>query len=112
MDEVRISYRLKESAACLVLGDQDLGYQMQKLLKATGSEAPESVPSLELNPSHPLVQRLEGEINEEKFDSLAVLLLEEAIIAEGRQLDEPAAFVKRLNQLLINSGDADTQDVD
>lgn len=112
VDEVRISYRLKESAACLVLGDQDLGYQMQKLLKATGSEAPESVPSLELNPSHPLVQRLEGEINEEKFDSLAVLLLEEAIIAEGRQLDEPAAFVKRLNQLLINSGDADTQDVD
>ena len=112
VDEVRISYRLKESAACLVLGDQDLGYQMQKLLKATGSEAPESVPSLELNPSHPLVQRLEEEINEEKFDSLAVLLLEEAIIAEGRQLDEPAAFVKRLNQLLINSGDADTQDVD
>ena len=49
---------------------------------------------------------------EEKFDSLAVLLLEEAIIAEGRQLDEPAAFVKRLNRLLINSGDADTQDVD
>ena len=85
---------------------------MQKLLKATGSEAPESVPSLELNPLHPLVQRLERETDEEGFDSLAVLLLEEAIIAEGRQLEKPAAFVKRLNQLLINSDDADTQDVD
>ena len=110
VNEVRMSARLKESAACLVLGDQDLGYQMRELLKATGTETPENVPSLEFNPLHPLVQRLERETDEGKFESLALVLWEQAILAEGRQLEEPAAFVRRLNQLLLDSGGVELQD--
>lgn len=109
--EVRMSTRLKESAACLVLGDEDLGHQMRELLKATGAEAPESAPTLELNPDHPLIRRLESEPEDERFDNLALVLLEQATLAEGRQLNEPAAFVRRVNELLVGA-QTSTQDGD
>ncbi len=104
VDEVRPSKRLKESAACIVLSDQDIGFQMREMLKAAGHEVPESLPSLELNFEHPLVRRLEAETDEQAFERLAAIVLDEAILADGRQLDDPAAFVKRLNSLLLDLG--------
>ena len=99
--EVRIGARLKQSAACLVLGEHDLGYQMRELLAASGHETPPSVPDLELNLAHPLVQRLEREGDGVRFERLSLLVFEQAVLSEGRQLDDPAAFVARLNELLV-----------
>ena len=104
VDEVRVGGRLRESAACLVLKEHDLGYQMRELLQAAGHEPPPSIPSLELNPEHALVRRLEHESDEGRFERLSLLLFEQAVLAEGRQLEDPAAFVKRLNELLTELG--------
>jgi molecular chaperone HtpG len=101
VDEVRFSRRLSESAACLVIGEQDIGHRMRELLKAAGHQAPAALPSLELNPAHALVKRLGREQDESRFGRLAELLLDQATLAEGRPLEDPAAFVKRLNGLLI-----------
>jgi molecular chaperone HtpG len=106
VDEVRVGGRLRQSAACLVLNEHDLGYQMRELLLAAGHEAPATVPSLELNPDHPLVQRLDRETDAGRFERLALLLFEQAVLAEGRQLEDPAAFVARLNELLAELGTA------
>ena len=106
VDEVRVGGRLRESAACLVLNEHDLGYQMRELLAAAGHKPPPSIPSLELNPEHALVRRLEHETDDGRFERLALLLFEQAVLAEGRQLDDPAAFVKRLNELLTELGPA------
>jgi molecular chaperone HtpG len=92
VDEVRAGNRLRKSAACLVLGEHDLGYQMRELLKAAG----------ELNLDHALVRRLEREGDSARFERLALLLFEQAVLAEGRPLDDPAAFVGRLNELLAD----------
>jgi molecular chaperone HtpG len=104
--EVRFSKRLKESAACIVLNEQDLGFQMRELLKATGQEAPPSQPNLEINAGHPLIERLEREQDDAKFDRLAGVILDQATLAEGRQLEDPAGFVKQLNALLVELGEA------
>jgi molecular chaperone HtpG len=104
VDEVRVGGRLRKSAACLVLNEHELGYQMRELLAAAGHEAPKSVPSLELNPEHPLVQRLDRESDDGRFERLSLLLFEQAVLAEGRQLEDPAAFVARLNELLVDLG--------
>jgi molecular chaperone HtpG len=108
VDEVRVGGRLRESAACLVLKEHDLGYQMRELLQAAGHAPPPSIPSLELNPEHSLVRRLEREGDEGRFERLSLLLFEQAVLAEGRQLDDPAAFVKRLNELLTELGPQST----
>jgi molecular chaperone HtpG len=100
VDEVRVGGRLRQSAACLVLSEHDLGYQMRELLVAAGHAAPMAVPSLELNLDHALVRRLDRETDAARFDRLALLLFEQAVLAEGRQLEDPAAFVARLNELL------------
>lgn len=104
VDEVRFSDRLTESAACLVMGDDDIGPQMRELLKAAGHEAPEAAPSLELNASHPLIKRLQAERDDGRFERLSLLIFEQAALAEGRPLEDPAAFVKRLNDLLVELG--------
>ena len=106
VDEVRMTERLKESAACLVLSENDLGFQMRELLKAAGQEVPTTAPSLELNPSHPLIGRLEQEADDESFENLSWLLLEEATLVEGQPLEDPAVFVRRLNALLLSDTDA------
>jgi molecular chaperone HtpG len=103
--EVRASRRLKESAACIVLDDDDVGHQMRELLKAAGHDTPPSVPNLEVNLSHPLVKRLAAEGDDGRFDRLASLTLDQAILAEGRQLEDPASFVKRLNEILSEFAD-------
>jgi len=104
VDEVRVGGRLRQSAACLVLKEHDLGYQMRELLAAAGHKAPAAIPSLELNPEHPLVRRLDAETDPGRFERLALLLFEQAVLAEGRQLEDPAAFVARLNELLTDLG--------
>jgi molecular chaperone HtpG len=104
VDEVRVGGRLRQSAACLVLNEHDLGYQMRELLEAAGHKAPAAIPSLELNPDHALVRRLDAETDPARFERLALLLFEQAVLAEGRQLDDPAAFVARLNELLTDLG--------
>ncbi len=101
VEEVRVSNRLVSSPACLVIAEDDMGAQMRNLLAATGQAVPETTPSLELNPTHPLIQRLDAEADEDRFSELCHVLLDQARLAEGAQLPDPAAFVTRLNRLLL-----------
>ena len=97
--DVRVTHRLTDSPSCLVADEYDLGGNLQRILKAAGQQAPASKPILEVNPQHPAVQRLKYE--ETRFDDWANLLLEQAILAEGGALDDPAGFVKRINDLML-----------
>jgi molecular chaperone HtpG len=99
--EVRVTHRLTDSPACLVAGEHDLSGNMARILKAAGQNAPESKPILELNPTHKLVKRLENEAEEVKFNDLAHLVFDQALLAEGGQLNDPASFVRRMNSLLV-----------
>ena len=101
VEAVHASSRLTESPACLVVGEHDMGAQMRRLMEMTGQSAPESLPILEINLGHPLVQRLEAEAEDGRFADLSGLLLDQASLAEGRRLEDPAGFVKRLNRLLL-----------
>jgi molecular chaperone HtpG len=103
VEEVKPSRRLRESAACIVLGEQDLGYQMKEMLKAVGQAPPETKPNLEVNLEHPLLERLAAEGDKTRFESLANLVYDQAVLAEGRQLDDPARFVRSLNELLFET---------
>ncbi len=98
--DVRVTLRLTDSPACLVYDENDMSGHLQRLLKQAGQAAPESKPILELNPEHSLVQRLK--IESEQFDSWAHVLFDQALLAEGGQLADPAAFVRRLNLLLLS----------
>jgi len=98
--DVRVTHRLTDSPACLVAGEHDLSGNLARMLKAAGQKAPESKPILELNPEHNLVKRMEAEKEEAKFKDLAHLLFDQALLAEGGQLDDPASFVKRMNKLI------------
>jgi molecular chaperone HtpG len=97
--DVRVTMRLTESPACLVADENDIGGNLARILRAAGQKAPESPPILEINPSHPIVLRLKGE--EARFGDWAALLFEQALLAEGGELEDPAGFVKRLNGLLL-----------
>ena len=99
--EVRTSTRLTESPSCLVLGEHDLRTTMRRVLAAAGQKAPDSKPVLELNVTHPIVKYLDGEKDAEQFGQLAELLYDQAALAEGGQLANPAEYVQRLNRLLI-----------
>jgi molecular chaperone HtpG len=101
VEAVRVTQRLAESAACLVRAENDYGAQMRKILEAAGQKVPSARPTLEINPSHPLVAKLEQLPDGEQFRDLAALLHDQATLAEGGQLGEPAEFVKRLNRLLL-----------
>lgn len=100
--DVRITLRLTESPACVVVGKDAMSAHLQRMLKAGGHAVPPSAPILELNPAHPLVQRLQSET--ERLGEWASLLLDQAILAEGGQLEDPAGFVKRVNALLLAAG--------
>jgi molecular chaperone HtpG len=102
VDEVRASTRLVDSPACIVVGAHDMSANLARVLKAVGQEAPNMKPTLELNLDHPLVKRLESEQNQARFDDLGLILFDQAQLAEGGQLDDPAAFVGRLNKLMLN----------
>lgn len=99
--EVRVTHRLTDSPACLVAGEHDLSGNLARILKAAGQKAPESRPILELNPEHKLVKRMEAETEEAKFKDLAHLVFDQALLAEGGQLEDPASFVRRMNSLLV-----------
>lgn len=100
--EVRVTHRLTDSPACLVAEEHDLSGNLARMLKAAGQKAPVSQPTLEINPQHPVVLRLKSE--EKRFDDWAAVLFDQALLAEGGQLDDPAAFVKRINQLMLEMG--------
>ena len=102
VSEVRSSRRLTDSASCIVLGDQEMALHLQRLLEQAGQEVPDSRPALELNPSHPLVRRLAGEVDQERFAELSLVLFEQALLSEGASLEDPAAFVRRVNSLLAS----------
>jgi molecular chaperone HtpG len=102
---VRASKRLTDSASCLVLEEEQMAVHLQKLLKQAGHEVPDVQPILEVNPSHPLVRRLEGEADDARFEELATLLFEQAYLSEGGQLEDPAGFVRRMNRLFVTRDD-------
>lgn len=99
--EVRITHRLTDSPACVVVAEHDMGAQMRRILESAGQKLPESKPIFELNPEHPLVKKLEHETGEARFADLAHILFDQANLAEGAQLQDPAAYVQRLNKLLL-----------
>ena len=102
--DVRVTLRLTESPACLVMDEHDMGANFQRLLKASGQNVPASKPILEINPQHPLVLRLKAEADDGRFSDLAKVLFDQSMLAEGGQLEDPAGFVKRLNQLMLALG--------
>ncbi len=97
--DVRVTHRLTDSPSCLVSDEYDPSGNLARILKAAGQKAPSSKPILEINPNHPAVQRLKYE--ESRFADWAALLFEQAMLAEGGQLDDPAGFVKRINDLML-----------
>ncbi|WNK21375.1 molecular chaperone HtpG [Halomonas piscis] len=99
VQEVKVTHRLTDSPACVVLPEHEMGFQMRRIMEAAGQPLPEVKPILELNPGHALVNRLEN-ADEASFSDLAHILLDQAIIAEGGHLEDPAAYVKRLNGVL------------
>ena len=99
--EVRVTHRLTDSPACLVAGEHDVSGNLARILKAAGQNTPDSKPILELNPTHQLVKRLEAETEETKFTDLAHVVFDQALLAEGGQLNDPASFVRRMNSLLV-----------
>ncbi len=102
--DVRVTLRLTDSPACLVADEHDMGANFARMLKAAGQNIPASKPILEINPHHPLVQRLKDETDESRFADLAKVLFDQSLLAEGGQLEDPAGFVKRLNQLMLALG--------
>ena len=100
--DVRVSRRLTDSPACLVLGDFDVALHMQHLLRQAGHHVPESRPTLEINPAHPLLQRMAALGDDDRFSDWSEVLFDQAVLAEGGQLNDPAAFVSRLNGLLAS----------
>jgi molecular chaperone HtpG len=99
--EVRVTHRLTDSPACLVVGEHDLSGNLARILKASGQNAPESKPVLEINPAHRLVEKLKAEKDDAKFNDYTRVLFDQALLAEGGQLEDPASFVRRVNALLI-----------
>ncbi len=104
--EVHVSHRLTESPACIVLGEHDMALHMQRLLREAGHAVPVHAPTLEINPGHPLLQRLEAESDAARAADLALLLFEQAQLAAGDRLADPAAFIGRVNRLLLQTPSA------
>jgi molecular chaperone HtpG len=104
VSDVRITHRLTNSPACLVTGEQDMSANLERILKSAGQAVPGSKPAFEFNPEHPLVLKLKDETDSSRFEELTQVLFDQALLAEGGQLDDPATFVKRMNELLLSMG--------
>lgn len=103
VSEVKVSHRLTDSPACLVAGAYDMGAQMRQIMEAAGQSLPESKPTMEINPGHPLMERLNAEVQEDQFAELANVVFDQAALSEGRPLEDPAQYVKRINKLLMDA---------
>ncbi len=101
VEDVRISHRLTTSPSCIVLSEHDMALYMQQLMKQAGHDMPSSKPVLEINPTHPLLAKMEGETDDEQFKDWASILFDQALLAEGGQLEDPAGFVHKLNTLIL-----------
>jgi len=99
--DVRVTNRLTDSPACIVLNEQDMAMHMQRILKEAGHELPSTLPILEINPDHPIVKKLDTEKSKKKFADWSSILFDQALLAEGGQLDDPAGFVAKLNKMLV-----------
>ena len=99
--EVRVTSRLTDSPACLIVDEHDMGLQMRQIMEASGQKVPDTKPIFEVNPEHALLQKLEQEKDETRFEDLVTILFGQASLAEGRGLDDPAQFSNRLNKLLL-----------
>ncbi len=102
VEDVRVSSRLTDSAACLVVGKEEMGMQMRRMLEAAGQALPESKRVLEINMSHPLIVKMDAQSDEARFEDMVELIYEQAQLAEGSQLEDPAGYVDRINKLLVN----------
>jgi molecular chaperone HtpG len=102
VSDVRVTHRLTDSPACLAVGEYEMGLQMRKIMEAAGQKVPDTKPIFEINTGHPLVEKLDRESDEDRFGELASILFDQACLAEGRQLDDPAAYISRLNKLLLD----------
>ncbi len=101
VESTRITRRLTDSPACLVVNEHDMGAQMRRIMEAAGQTMPVSKPVLEINPEHPLVKKLDSEADEDRFNSISRLLFDQAKLASGDSLEDPATFVSELNKLLL-----------
>ena len=99
--EVKVTHRLTDSPACLVVGEHDLSGNLERLLKAAGQKTPDTKPILEINPTHKLIQKLENTSDSARFNDFAEVIFDQALISEGGQLKDPVAFVKKINQFLV-----------
>ena len=109
VEAVNVSRRLVDSPACVVAGTHDLNPQVRRMLEASGQELPESKPILEVNIEHPLLKRLSDEADEGRFAGLSNIVLDHALLAEGSQLENPAEYVQRVNEFILNpNGGADS----
>jgi molecular chaperone HtpG len=106
--DVRITRRLTSSPACLVADEHDLGRTLERILKASGQKIPASRPILEINPEHAVIRRMKQERDDSIFADWSTILFEQALLSEGGQLDDPAGFVRRLNQMFLHLGEKDT----
>ncbi len=102
VSEVRLTHRLTSSPACLVTSENDMSANLERILRSAGQHVPTTKPVFELNPEHPLVAKLKQEGSNELFNDMAEILFDQALLAEGGQLDDPATFVRRLNELLLS----------
>ena len=102
VSEIRVTHRLTSSPACLVTGEHDMSANLERILKAAGQAVPSSKPIFEINPEHPLVLKLKDEAESSQFEDLTRVLFDQALLAEGGQLNDPAMFVKKLNELLLS----------
>ena len=102
VEDVRVTNRLTDSPACIVISEQDMAMHMQRIMKEAGHAMPSSKPVLEINPDHPIVKKLDVEKSKKKFDDWSDILFDQAILAEGGQLEDPASFVSKLNKMLVS----------
>jgi len=103
VNAVRISHRLTDSPSCLVVEEQEMAINLQKILAAAGQNVTAGKPVLEINPQHPLVKRARDEADEARFSDWAAILFDQAMLSEGGQLADPVLFVRRMNNLLLSS---------
>ena len=103
VEAVKVSRRLVNSPACVVAGEQDINPQVRRMLEASGQKLPDSKPILEINIKHPIVNRLSGEADDGRFDALSNIVLDHALLAEGSQLDNPAEYVQRINEFMLQT---------